>query len=379
MKKIVFFTGGDDLYGANKILFNTLPLFKKYERYVCIPNRGKLSELIENTYDDIKIITLPNLPVIAKKYLTPLGIIKFFFNLWKSRSKLKDLLSNDSIVYLNTLAVLPVSFYCKNYNLIHVHEILDNSSLMNRIVNRIALKKANKIICVSNATSNNLKSIGNDEEKNKIVTVYNGIPQIHTTRDFNSLNSDKIKIVLIGRIKPQIKGQDYVLDALNYLSDETKSKILINFIGSPVPGQENDLVCLKERIKKENLSDIVSINQFTLDIAKLYDEADICLIPSVRADPFPTTVLEAMSTKRPVIGTNLGGIPEMIDDSITGFVIPSDNPALFAKKIEILVNDESLRHSMGENGYSKFLDQFTLEGYEYRYKKALNELDLFEI
>ena len=83
--------------------------------------------------------------------------------------------------------------------------------------------------------------------------------------------------------------------------------------------------------------------------------------------------------KRPVIGTDLGGIPEMIVDSITGFVIPSDNPVLFAEKIEKLVNNEKLRHSMGENGYAKFLDQFTIEGYENRYKKALNELNLFEI
>lgn len=380
MEKIVFFTGGDDLYGANKILFNTLPLFSKYERYICLPNRGKLSELIEKTYDDIKIITLPNLPVIAKKYLTPLGIITFFFNLWKCKSKLRSLLSSASIVYLNTLAVLPISFYSKNYLILHVHEILDNSSLMNRIVNIISLKKANKIICVSNATSNNLIAIADKEQKKKIETVYNGIPQIHANNQkIDSPKSKKIKILLIGRIKPQIKGQNYVLDALKYLSDETKSKIMISFVGSPVPGQEDDLADMIERIEKENLSEIVSIKQFTLDIAKLYYEADICLVPSVRADPFPTTVLEAMSMKRPVIGTNLGGIPEMIVDSITGFVIPSDNPVLFAEKIERLVNDEKLRHSMGENGYAKFLDQFTIEGYENRYKKALNELNLFKI
>lgn len=251
---------------------------------------------------------------------------------------------------------------------------------MNRIVNIISLKKANKIICVSNATSNNLIAIADKEQKKKIETVYNGIPQINANnREIDSLKSEKIKILLIGRIKPQIKGQNYVLDALKYLSNETKSKILISFIGSPVPGQEDDLNDMIKRIEKENLSEIVSIKQFTLDIAKLYYEADICLVPSIRADPFPTTVLEAMSMKRPVIGTNLGGIPEMIVDSITGFVIPSDNPVLFAEKIERLVNDEKLRHSMGENGYAKFLDQFTIEGYENRYKKALNELNLFKI
>lgn len=378
MKKIFFFTGGDDLYGANKILFNTLPLFNRYERYVCIPNRGKLSDLIEKNYDDITIITLPNLPVIAKKYLNPLGIINFLLNIWRCKSILQDLLSDASIVYLNTLAVLPVSFYSKKYTILHVHEILNNSSLMNRIVNKIALNKADKIICVSKATSKNLTTIGDENQINKISTVYNGIPQIRTNQDVESSKSGKVTIVLIGRIKPQVKGQNYVLDALKYLSDETRSKILVSFIGGPVPGEEDDLINLIDRIEKENLSEIASIKQFTLDITKLYDEADICLVPSVREDPFPTTVLEAMSAKRPVIGTDLGGIPEMIDDSVTGFVIPLGNPILFAKKIEILVNDENLRHSMGENGYAKFINNFTLDGYENRFKKVLNTIDLSE-
>lgn len=374
MKKIVFFTGGDDLYGANRILYNTLPLFDKYERVVCLPNRGKLAELIEQTYEDVNILIEPNLPVIAKKYLTPLGIIRFFVNLWKCKSTLCDLLSSTTIVYLNTLAVLPVIFYEKKYTILHVHEILDNSSMLNRIVNSIALKKADRIICVSEATSKNLKSTINQYSE-KIITVHNGISKISSAESVEASKS-VLQIILIGRIKPQIKGQDYVLDALKYLSEDTKSRIHISFIGSPVPGQEEDLFKLKDRIKKEKLSNIVSIEQFTLDISKFYDSADICLVTSVRADPFPTTVLEAMSAKRPVIGTNLGGIPEMIEDSVTGFVIPPDNPALFARKIEELVYDSKLRHSMGEKGYAKFNDHFTMKSYKGRYKEAFRELNL---
>lgn len=374
MKKIVFFTGGDDLYGANKILYYTIPLFNGYKKVLCLPNRGKLSELIEKTYTDVQIITIPTLPVIAKKYLTPTGIIRFILNLWKTRSSLKSLLSDSSIVYLNTLAVLPISFYSKKFNLIHIHEILENSSLLNRIVNKIALKKANKIICVSEATFRNLDP--SEDKINKIEVVHNGIPPIQLNKPDKSEISDKIKIILIGRIKPQIKGQNYVLDSLKFLSPAIKDKIEILFVGSPVPGQEEDLANLEKRIKAEDLSHIVTIKPFTSDITSLYEEADICLVPSVRADPFPTTVLEAMSAKKPVIGTNLGGIPEMINNNITGFIIPANNPQLFAEKIEKLVTDEKLRSEMGNIGYEKFLNQFTMEGYVKRFREANRELKL---
>ncbi len=376
MKRVIFFSGGDDLYGANKILFNTLPLFHKYERFVCLPNRGKLSELIEATYDDIKIVIMPSLPVIAKKYLTPKGIIKFFINLWKSKSNLHNLLSSASIVYLNTLAVLPIGFYSKNYTILHVHEILANSSLINYVVNKIALKKTSRIICVSKATSENLLSIGNKQQNNKIVVVHNGIPPIQNKVNIKSYKSEKVNIVLIGRIKPQIKGQNYVLDALKYLPTEIKLRLHIIFIGSPVPGEEKDLIQLNRRIENEHLSNIVSIKPFTTDIASVYEEADVCLVPSVRADPFPTTVLEAMSARLPVIGTDLGGIIEMIEDGITGYIIPPNNPELFAEKIKNLVNDKDLRHNMGEKGYTKFVNYFTKEGYESRYKEAVRELYL---
>lgn len=375
MKQIVFFTGTDDLYGANRILINSMSLFSGFQRVLCLPKKGPLSEMVVDKLPDVKIVEMAELPVIAKMYLNPKGLLKFSSNLIKSSRRLKRMVSNDAIIYLNTLAVLPVAFLLKNKKYLHVHEILNNRSLIDKTLNRLSLGKSDKVICVSDAVADNLREVANPQDKEKLVTVHNGIlPVAEPSKDLKHDNGEKLKILLIGRIRPQIKGQGYVLDALGHLSPEVRNRLQVIFVGSPVPSMENDLTLLEERIANEGLEGVVTIHGFTTDIAAYYEDADICLVPSVRADPFPTTVLEGMSAGLPVIGTNIGGIPEMIEDGVTGFTVPPDRPDVFANRLEKLILDENLRKAMGKNGQARFNQEFSLDSFEGRFRKELPEL-----
>ena len=71
---------------------------------------------------------------------------------------------------------------------------------------------------------------------------------------------------------------------------------------------------LIQSITKADLQDVIEIKGFTNDISTLISSADICLVPSLMKDPFPTTVLEAMSVGKPVIATVHGGAAEAIND-----------------------------------------------------------------
>lgn len=375
MKQIVFFTGTDDLYGANRILINSMSLFSGYERVLCLPKKGPLSEMVEDKLPDVKIVEMAELPVIAKMYLNPKGLLKFGSNLIKSSQRLKRMISDDAIIYLNTLAVLPVAFLLKNKKYLHVHEILDNRSLIDKTLNRLSLGKSDKVICVSDAVADNLREVANPQDKEKLVTVHNGIlPVAEPSKDLKGNHGDRLKVILIGRIRPQIKGQGYVLDALGHLPVEVRNRLQVIFVGSPVPTMESDLYQLKDRIKEEGLENVVAIHGFTTDIAAYYEDADICLVPSVRADPFPTTVLEGMSAGLPVIGTDIGGIPEMIEDGVTGFTVPPDRPDVFANRLERLISDETLRKNMGKKGLERFNQEFSLDSFESRFRKELPEL-----
>ena len=81
---------------------------------------------------------------------------------------------------------------------------------------------------------------------------------------------------------------------------------------------------------------------------------------------FPLVLLEAMEHGLPCISTTEGGIPGIVDDGKTGFLVPKHDVAVLADKILLLLNDSVLRSNMGKVGREKFEKEFTLEVFEKR-------------
>jgi glycosyltransferase involved in cell wall biosynthesis len=118
----------------------------------------------------------------------------------------------------------------------------------------------------------------------------------------------------------------------------------------------------------------IDITPFTKEIELIYQKIDIVIVPSVFDDPFPTTVLEGMFFCKPIIGTKVGGIPEMIKDGITGFVVERDNAADLCDKIKYFINNPDKVKEMGINGNNYFLQNFSEECYMKNYSRMLSEI-----
>lgn len=80
---------------------------------------------------------------------------------------------------------------------------------------------------------------------------------------------------------------------------------------------------------------------------------------------FPLVLLEAMSYSLPIVSTYEGGIPDIIDDGITGFLILKKNSELLAEKLELLIKDKKLRNNLGRAGRLKYEKEFTLDRFEH--------------
>jgi glycosyltransferase involved in cell wall biosynthesis len=78
-----------------------------------------------------------------------------------------------------------------------------------------------------------------------------------------------------------------------------------------------------------------------------------------RADLSPNTILEAMATGRPVVASRLCGIPDMVEDGVTGFLIPPDDPAALADRIARLLRDPALRQRMGNAARLRVQQRFS--------------------
>lgn len=91
------------------------------------------------------------------------------------------------------------------------------------------------------------------------------------------------------------------------------------------------------------------------ELKEKYKEADIFILPST-IEGFGMVFLEAMNYGLPVIGSNVGGIPEIIDDGKNGFLVDPENPKEIAEKIRIIFEDEALRNKISENAYKRVGD-----------------------
>ena len=89
---------------------------------------------------------------------------------------------------------------------------------------------------------------------------------------------------------------------------------------------------------------------------------------------FPIVLLEAMAHGLPCVSTNEGGIPDIIDEGVTGMMVERKDAKQLADKLEILLKDPALRERMGRSGYEKFKENFTMDVFEERFVGTLKEV-----
>ena len=101
--------------------------------------------------------------------------------------------------------------------------------------------------------------------------------------------------------------------------------------------------------------------------------ADLLVFPAF-SEAFPLVVLEAMSFALPVVSTNQGGIPDMVEEGVTGFLVPPGDERLLTDRLERLIRDPDLRKAMGHAGRQRFLERFTREKFDEKFCSILESI-----
>ena len=127
-------------------------------------------------------------------------------------------------------------------------------------------------------------------------------------------------------------------------------------------------------IKLHGVEDNTILKMFPLhEMPDVYRGSDIFALPSEN-ETFGQVFIEAMSCGLPVIGTKVGGIPEIISDSYNGYLIPPGDASILAQKIERLINSQSTRISFINAGIKTVKEKFTVEQQFYNFNKTLEEI-----
>lgn len=215
----------------------------------------------------------------------------------------------------------------------------------------------------------------------KLQTIYTGLKmdefyQKENSGDTIEINGKEIKkpiIAMIGRFDRYQKGHQYFIEAAKVI----KEKILnVNFLivgGTVNPEEEKYKRELEDKVKELGLSDQVIFTGFYPDLIYLLSNIEIVIIPSLYEAP-SAVAMEAMAMKRPVVASNVGGIPEVVINGETGFLVPPKNPRAIAEKTIFLLKNPQKAREMGEKGYLRVKENFTQEKLAREYEKLYEEL-----
>jgi spore coat protein SA len=95
------------------------------------------------------------------------------------------------------------------------------------------------------------------------------------------------------------------------------------------------------------------------DLGTLMTQADVLVLPSQGQESFGYTAVEAMACACPVVVTDVGGLPEVVDNGGSGYVIARHDVVALAERIIALLQDEGLRKRMGAAGVQRYRQRFT--------------------
>jgi len=126
-------------------------------------------------------------------------------------------------------------------------------------------------------------------------------------------------------------------------------------------GKGMDLEPYTSLIKKNRMRDNIHVAGFRQDAPELIAASNVLVQPSISGEGLPRAVMEAIAYGTPVVITDTGGGKEVIDDGVTGFVVPVKDPAAIARCVEQLYSDPDKAASMAAQGKSHLQMNFSSE------------------
>lgn len=236
------------------------------------------------------------------------------------------------------------------------------------LVWRLAFRQARAILAVSEESAGSLHPLG--LASGKVHVLYNGIdtsryhPDVdgQAVRSELGIHGDRPLVVLPGRLCP-IKGQGDLLQAAAILKQRgCDLDILLVGDDDPyaTPGGGSYKVQLEAMRRELGLEDRVFISPYRGDMPNVMAAADIIAVPSYD-DPFPLVVLEALASGKPVVGTTSGGIPEEIEDELSGLLVPTGDVKALASALGRLGSDPELRQRLAAGARREAETRFSQE------------------
>ena len=301
----------------------------------------------------------------------------------------------------NAITELVKSFKGKKIDIVHSNSNLDRTiaAVAGKIINARNISSVHSCLSINRNMVHSFRNkflidhftpVGYSTKKimvetdkispGKITVVHIGIPEskiIRTEAGRNrirnefSIKNDEVVIGTLSRLV-EFKGHKYLIEAFNKLNPEVNKFTKLLIVGDGELKQN-----LMSQAEEYGLKDKIIFTGERNDISDVLSAFDIFSQFSIDAggETFPVAIIEALASGLPVIGSNVGDIEHLIDNSKNGYLVEPENLVQFTQAITNLIEDKSLRNEMGKESHIKFIKEFTLntmiENMELVYNKVL--------
>ena len=354
-KRIIVIHPSDEMYGADKVLLEALrtaPTDAKLEVWlptdVDYPRRELSAALTER---GIAFRHLP-LAILRRAYLRPKQLPRLFVRFLSSARLLIKM--RPDLVYVNTAAAapyLPIARVVGARGVLHLHEYLSGGT---KIVAPF-LHFAHSIVAVSRAIVQPLPA----RVKRRVKVVRNGF-DIARPSDLPSFDGG-IRCVVASRWNAW-KGHAVLLQAWD---STTRSDLHLEVLGAaPGSGEATDVPAIVGGMEHAAR---IRISGQTDDTRSALDRAHVVLVPSVQPDPLPTIAIEALAAGRCLIGSDLGGMPEISGDA--GILVAAGDVKAWREALEKLTEEVVRKYAARARG--RFDSEFTRARFDDEIQGAL--------
>lgn len=270
---------------------------------------------------------LEKYPLLEFIYLTPYLFIRSFFWLLFNKHKISIIHSHGlNAAFIGNI----LAFIFNKKHLCSTHAVYENVSGISEKITKHILSNCHKILCLSNASINQLKKWGVNEQKISLYRYW-----INLKKFIPSKKTEDFKILFVGRLIVK-KGIRVILKTASLLPNQ---KFIIVGNG-PLENEVKNF-----SLKHKNITFLGAIEYTKLP--KIYQMANIFCIASQYPEGFGRVLMEAVASGLPVIGSNMGAIPEALDNSVSILFKPTTKN--FITHIKSLTQNKNIYDQLQKN------------------------------
>ena len=313
---------------------------------------------LQNLGHDVLVVSYPDSPVAnyCEDNGVPFSAIKprlKYLDIFTAR-KVAKIMRNREIEILHAhiskdLSALALAKIFAGRGKLFFSLHMDTRYRKKDLFHRWIYRHIDMIVTVSKSSRNNVLE-NTPATYNQVTNIYNGVDtkffrppkKASSLRSQMNIPDDAMVVGIVGRLDP-LKNQELLIDAAPAVLEKFPNTFFL-FVGTETKskGARGYKELLIQKIKNKRLSSYFKLVDFTKRISEMFSIFDVSILTTSK-ETFGLVLIEAMATGIPVIGTNAGGVPEIIDDSVNGLLFEPVNADTLGVCIVKLSNDKGCK------------------------------------